>query len=81
VNESLNQNVERDTNTAMHRCIYLLSLTLAVLGGGCLHVKMDPIQVNAVVDVNVKVEREVAGLLSDIYGNSATIKVPNSSDR
>ena len=34
---------------------------------------MDPIQVNAVVDVNLRVEREVAGLLSDIYGNSTTI--------
>ena len=65
----------------MHRRINLLCLTLAALGGGCLHVKMDPIQVNAVVDVNVKVEREVAGLLSDIYGNSATIKVPTSSAR
>jgi hypothetical protein len=39
---------------------------------------MDPIQVNAVVDVNVKVEREVANLLSDIYGDSATVKIPNS---
>ena len=58
--------------------MYLLA---AGLGGGCLHVKMDPIQVNAVVDVNVKVEREVAGLLSDIYGDSSTIKVPTSSSR
>lgn len=59
----------------------LICLLAASLGGGCLHVKMDPIQVNAVVDVNVKVEREVAGLLSDIYGDSATIKVPTSSSR
>lgn len=58
--------------------ISLLCLTLAG-SSGCLHVKMDPIQVNAVVDVNVKVEREVENLLSDIYGNSATVKVPPPS--
>jgi hypothetical protein len=56
----------------------LLCFAATFLGGGCLHVSMDPIQVNAVVDVNVKVEREVANLLSDIYGDSATVKVPNS---
>ncbi len=53
-----------------------MALALAGLSG-CLHVKMDPIQVNAVVDVNVRVDREVAGLLGDIYGDSTTIKVPN----
>ena len=55
-----------------------MSLLAAGLSG-CIHVKMDPLQVHAVVDVNVRVEREVAGLLSDIYGDSATIKIPNSS--
>lgn len=57
--------------TTMSRC--LLALAFAAMLGGCIHVKMDPIQVNAVVDVNLRVEREVAGLLSDIYGNSTTI--------
>ena len=61
-------------------CLICLALA-GLLSGGCLHVKMDPIQVNAVVDVNVRVEREVAGLLSDIYGDSSTIKVPTSSSR
>ena len=56
----------------MHRH-FLVSGLSAVALCGCIHVKMDPIQLNAVVDVNLKVEREVAGLLSDIYGNSATI--------
>lgn len=65
----------------MRRPLCLVCLVAASLGGGCLHVKMDPIQVNAVVDVNVKVEREVAGLLSDIYGDSATIKVPSTPSR
>lgn len=55
----------------------LLALVATALGG-CLHVKMDPVQVNVVADVNLKVDREVASLLSDIYGNSSTIKVPNS---
>lgn len=54
----------------------LLALALAGLSG-CIHVKMDPIQVNAVVDVNVRVDREIAGLLGDIYGDSTTVKVPN----
>lgn len=61
----------------MHPRLIPMLLVSAGLSG-CIHVKMDPIQVNAVVDVNVKVEREVASLLSDIYGNSATVKVPNS---
>ena len=56
----------------MRRSQPLLCL-LALLAGGCVRVKMDPIQINAVVDVNLKVEREVAGLLTDIYGSSSTI--------
>ncbi|MEO6245019.1 MAG: hypothetical protein ABIQ12_06255 [Opitutaceae bacterium] len=54
----------------------LIALLSATLLGGCIHVKMDPIQLNATVDVNLRVQREVAGLLSDIYGDSATIKAP-----
>lgn len=57
----------------MHRSCLLLCLAAAIVSG-CVHViKMEPIQINAVVDVNLKVEREVAGLLTDIYGNSTTI--------
>lgn len=56
----------------MHRFCLILCL-LTALVSGCIRVKMDPIQINAVVDVNLKVEREVAGLLTDIYGNSTTI--------
>jgi hypothetical protein len=36
--------------------------------------------VNAKVDVNVRMEREVASLVSDIYGDSSTVKIPNSSN-
>jgi hypothetical protein len=34
---------------------------------------MDPIEVHAVVDVNVKMEKAVTDLLSDIYGDSTTV--------
>lgn len=68
--------------SAMRTRLCLISLLLASLtSGGCLHVKMDPIHVNAVVDVNVKVDREVQNLLSDIYGDSSTINVPPSPAR
>ena len=64
----------------MHARLCLICLALAGLtGSGCLHVKMDPIEVKAVVDVNVRVEREVADLLSDIYGDSKTVNVPTPS--
>ncbi len=66
----------------MHARLCSLILALGALSsGGCLHVKMDPIQVNAVVDVNVKVDREVQNLLSDIYGNSSTVNVPTPPAR
>ncbi len=45
-------------------CLCLLGLT------GCLHIKMD---VYAKVDVNVKMEKAVTDVLSDIYGNSSTV--------
>jgi len=35
----------------------LLVFSLLPFFGGCIHVKMDPIQVHATVDVNVKVDR------------------------
>ena len=45
-------------------CLCLLAST------GCLHIKMD---VHAVVDVNVKMEKAVTDVLTDIYGDSATV--------
>lgn len=50
-------------------CVGLLPLGLA----GCIHVSMDPIEVHAVVDVNVKMEKAVTDVLSDIYGDSETV--------
>lgn len=48
------------------------SLTcLCLLGSaGCLHIKMD---VYAKVDVNVKMEKAVTDVLTDIYGDSTTV--------
>lgn len=51
-----------------------LPLILAPLFlGGCLHVKMDPIQVHAVVDVNVKVERALDDFFGDLDRQSTTL--------
>lgn len=51
----------------------LLLCALSLFFSGCIHVSMDPIKVHAVVDVNVKMEKAVTDLLSDIYGDSTTV--------
>ena len=51
---------------------YLPLLVLPLLGG-CIHVKMDPIQVHATVDVNVKVDRALDDFFGDLDQKSATI--------
>ncbi len=56
------------------------ALLTAVLAGGCIHISMDPIQVHAVVDVNVKMEQAVTNLLSDIYGDSKTVNTSQLSN-
>jgi hypothetical protein len=56
----------------MLRALSLLALPICLTG--CIHVSMDPIQVHAVVDVNVKMEQAVTDLISDIYGDSKTVK-------
>lgn len=56
----------------MPRAFLLLALPICL--SGCIHVSMDPIQVHAVVDVNVKMEQAVTDLISDIYGDSNTVR-------
>lgn len=51
-------------------------LVLTVLLGGCIHVKMEPIQVHAVIDVNVKVDKALDDFFGDLDKKSATIKTP-----
>lgn len=48
-------------------------LVLLPVLGGCIHVKMDPIQVHATVDVNVKVDRALDDFFGDLDKKSTTI--------
>ncbi len=57
----------------MRRCLLLL-IPLAL--GGCIHVKMAPIQVHAIVDVNVKVDQALTDFFGDLDSKSKTIKTP-----
>jgi hypothetical protein len=57
----------------MSRCLLLL-LPLAL--AGCIHVKMDPIKVHAVVDVNVKVDQALTDFFGDLDSKSKTIATP-----
>jgi len=56
--------------TMPHRLCLLLP---AVFLAGCIHVKMDPIQVHAVVDVNVKVDKALDDFFGDLDKKSSTI--------
>jgi hypothetical protein len=52
----------------------LLPLALLVFSSGCIHVKMEPIEVHAVVDVNVKVDKALDDFFGDIDKKSSTLK-------
>ena len=58
----------------MPRCLSLLLLASAL--SGCIHVSMDPIQVHAVVDVNVKVDKALDDFFGDLDKKSATLATP-----
>ena len=53
----------------------LFLLMPVVLFAGCIHVKMDPIQVHATVDVNVKIDQALDDFFGDIDRKSTTMKV------
>ncbi|MDF3059876.1 MAG: hypothetical protein K0R17_4091 [Rariglobus sp.] len=55
----------------MLRCLLLLGCI--GLFSGCIHVKLDPVQVHATVDVNVKVDRALDDFFGDIDKKSTTI--------
>lgn len=56
-----------------------LAVVLAVLPwSGCLHVSMDPIQVHATVDVNVRVDRALDDFFGDLDRQSRTLVPENS---
>jgi hypothetical protein len=52
-------------------------LPLLVVGvmllGGCLHVKLDPIEVHATLDVNVKVDKALDDFFGDLDKKSTTV--------
>jgi hypothetical protein len=59
----------------MPRCLPLFLLAAAL--GGCIHVSMDPIEVHAVVDVNVKIDKALDDFFGDLDKKSATIATPS----
>lgn len=58
----------------MPRCLLLLGWS--ALLSGCIHVKLDPVEVHAKVDVNVKVDRELDRFFADLDKKSETINPP-----
>jgi hypothetical protein len=59
----------------------LLLLPLAVILGGCLSVRTEPIEVKPIhvtVDVNVKVDRALDDFFGDLDQKSSTINTPRS---
>ena len=58
----------------MRRSLLLFGCT--VLFGGCINVKLNPIEVHAVVDVNVKVDKALGDFFGDLDKKSATIATP-----
>ena len=61
----------------MRRRLLLLGCT--ALLGGCISVELKkPIEIHAVVDVNVKVDRELDQFFGDLDKKSATIATPRA---
>ena len=58
----------------MRRLLRLLLVSPLLFLAGCIHVKMDPIQVHATVDVNVRVERALEDFFSELDEESKTIR-------
>jgi hypothetical protein len=55
------------------------ALVLALVSCGCVHVKMDPIEVNANVNVNVKLDKALNDFFGDLDKQSSTIATPSSN--
>lgn len=54
----------------------LMFLASTLLLAGCIHVKVDPVQVHATVDVNVRVDKALDDFFGDLDQKSATIENP-----
>jgi hypothetical protein len=57
-------------------CLFLGGI---LLFGGCIHVKVDPVEVHAVVDVNVKVDKALDDFFGDLDKKSTTLSTPPAS--
>ena len=60
----------------MHRVLSVI--LFAGMLAGCLHVKLDPIEVNANVNVNVKLEKALNDFFGDLDKKSTTVVAPIS---
>lgn len=54
----------------------LLFLGCAALLGGCITVKLQPVEAHITVDVNVKVDKALDDFFGDLDKKSATISTP-----
>ena len=57
----------------------LLALSCVFLAGGCIHVKVDPVEVHATLDVNVKVDKALDDFFGDLDKKSTTISKPSAA--
>jgi hypothetical protein len=57
----------------LSRC---LALSCLFFFGGCLHVKVDPVEVHATLDVNVKVDKALDDFFGDLDKKSTTLSTP-----
>ncbi|HEX2853499.1 MAG TPA: hypothetical protein VHO24_09690 [Opitutaceae bacterium] len=56
-----------------------LFLSSALFLAGCIHVKVDPVEVHATVDVNVKVDKALDDFFGDLDKKSTTLSKPSAS--
>jgi hypothetical protein len=54
----------------------ILPLLAALALAGCVHVKMDPIEINANININVRLEKALEDFFGDLDAKSATIAEP-----
>lgn len=55
----------------MYRAFSVLLVAAGLFG--CVHVKMDPVEVNANVNVNVKIDRALNDFFGDLDKHSTTV--------
>lgn len=56
-----------------------LVLGCILLLGACIHVKVDPVEVHATLDVNVKVDKALDDFFGDLDKKSTTLSVPSAA--